>query len=297
MSQLARRKSRCFWLFVLPALLLYTALWILPLLFNALISLTNWNGIAPLPQVRWMGLRNYANAFADKVFVKATTHNVCFTMLNVLFIPALAFLIALAIEKSGIRRRSFFRATIFIPAVLPMLLVSILFRWVYSADGGMINELLGLVHLEKLQRNFLGDYRVALGSLFAINVWKNVPFYMTMIISALQSVPRELEEAIQMDGAGFWGSVRHVTIPAIRPILNVVVSLVIIDGFRVFDLVFNTTKGGPAYATEVMGTLIYRVAFSDSRLGYATALSMINIVLVLAISVLYRAAAGRQEAQ
>lgn len=297
MSQLARRKNRCFWLFVLPALLLYTALWILPLLFNALISLTNWNGIAPLPQVRWMGLRNYANAFADKVFVKAMTHNVCFTVLNVLFIPALAFLIALAIEKSGIRRRGFFRATIFIPAVLPMLLVSILFRWVYSADGGMINELLGLVHLEKLQRNFLGDYRVALGSLFAINVWKNVPFYMTMIISALQSVPRELEEAIQMDGAGFWGSVRHVTIPAIRPILNVVVSLVIIDGFRVFDLVFNTTKGGPAYATEVMGTLIYRVAFSDSRLGYATALSMINIVLVLAISVLYRAAAGRQEAQ
>lgn len=297
MSQLARRKNRCFWLFVLPALLLYTALWILPLLFNALISLTNWNGIAPLPQVRWMGLRNYANAFADKVFVKAMTHNVRFTVLNVLFIPALAFLIALAIEKSGIRRRGFFRATIFIPAVLPMLLVSILFRWVYSADGGMINELLGLVHLEKLQRNFLGDYRVALGSLFAINVWKNVPFYMTMIISALQSVPRELEEAIQMDGAGFWGSVRHVTIPAIRPILNVVVSLVIIDGFRVFDLVFNTTKGGPAYATEVMGTLIYRVAFSDSRLGYATALSMINIVLVLAISVLYRAAAGRQEAQ
>ena len=296
MTRIAKRKSRSFWLFVLPALLLYTALWILPLLFNAIISLTNWNGIARLSQVKFMALRNYTNAFADPVFAKAMSHNLQFTLLNVLFIPTLAFLFAIAVEKSSIMGRDFFRTTLFIPAILPMLLVSILFRWVYSADGGILNELLALLHLEQWQRNFLGDYQVALGSLFAINVWKNVPFYMTIIISALQSVPRELEEAIQIDGAGFWGSICHVVIPSIRPILQVVVSLVIIDGFRVFDLVFNTTKGGPAYATEVMGTLIYRVAFNDSRLGYATALSMINIVLVLTISVIYNRLIERQEA-
>lgn len=295
-TRIAKRKSRSFWLFVLPALLLYTALWILPLLFNAIISLTNWNGIARLSQVKFMALRNYTNAFSDPVFAKAMTHNLQFTTLNVLFIPTLAFLIAIAVEKSHIMGRDFFRTTLFIPAILPMLLVSILFRWVYSADGGILNELLALLHLEQWQRNFLGDYQVALGSLFAINVWKNVPFYMTIIISALQSVPHDQEEAIQIDGAGFWRSILHVVIPSIRPILQVVVSLVIIDGFRVFDLVFNTTKGGPAYATEVMGTLIYRVAFNDSRLGYATALSMINIVLVLTISVIYNRLIERQEA-
>ena len=295
MSKLQRRKIRNFWLFVLPALVLYTALWILPLLFNACVSLTNWNGINPLSRVKYMALKNYATAFKDGVFQKAITHNLQFTLLNALCIPALFFLTAIAIEKSCIKGKAFFRVSLYIPAVLPMLLVSILFRWIYSADGGLLNELLDLLGLPQWQRNFLGDYQVALGSLFVINVWKNVPFYMTILISALQSVPADQEEAIQLDGAGFWGSIFHVVIPSIRPVLNVVVSLVLIDGFRVFDLVFNTTKGGPAYSTEVMGTLIYRVAFSDSRLGYATALSMINVAVVLLISVIYNRCGREKE--
>lgn len=295
-SRYERRKLTCFWRFVLPALVLYTLLWILPLAFNAAISLTNWNGIVALNKAKLVGARNYLNALTDAVFHKALSHNLILTLLNVVLVPTLAFLIAIAVEKSRVAGKAFFRTTLFIPAILPMLLVSILFRWVYSADGGILNELLGALGLSGLQRNFLGDYQVALGSLFAINLWKNAPFYMTIFISALQSVPSELEDAIHMDGAGFWGAIRHVVIPTLMPIINVVIMLVIIDGFRVFDLVFTTTKGGPAYATEVMGTLIYRIAFSDSRLGYATALSMINIAIVLLISFVYNRISARQEA-
>ena len=264
-------------------------------MLNAIVSFTNWNGINPLDQIKYMGIKNYVSAFEDEVFQKALMHNFEFTVLNVLFIPALAFLFALAIEKSGIMGKGFFRTVLFIPAILPMLLVTILFRWVYSPDGGILNEFLALIGLSSLQKNFLGDYQVAIYALFAINVWKNVPFYMTIIISALQSVPKDLEEAIRIDGAGFWGSVFNVIIPSIRPVLNVVISLVIIDGFRVFDLVFTSTKGGPAYATEVIGTMIYRVAFSDSRLGYATALSVLNIAIVMIVSVIYNKAVSEKE--
>lgn len=286
-SMRKRRQKRNFLLFILPAMVLYTALWMLPLVFNLAVSFTNWNGINPLSMAKIVGIRNYKNIFHDKIFYKAILHNLEFTGLNVLFIPAVSFLTAVAIEKSFIRKKGFLRTALFVPAILPMLLVSILFRWVYSVDGGMINSILEVFHLDSWKRNFLGDYKIALLCLFVINLWKNYPFYMTIFLSGLQGVPRELEEAARIDGAGYWKNLWYVTIPCIRPIVTVVVGLVIIDGFRVFDLVFNTTKGGPAYATEVMGTLIYRVAFSDSRLGYATALSTINVALVLVISFFY----------
>ncbi len=282
-----KKQLRNFWLFVLPALVLYTALWMLPLVFNLVISFTNWNGINPLSMTKIVGLRNYINMFRDNIFYKSIFHNLEFTVLNVAFIPAASFLTAIAVEKSFIRKKGFLRTTLFIPAILPMLLVSILFRWVYSVDGGMLNSILEAVHLDSWQRNFLGDYRIALFSLFVINLWKNYPFYMTIFLSGLQSVSTDLEESAKIDGAGYWQTIWYVTLPCIKPIVGVVVGLVIIDGFRVFDLVFNTTKGGPAYATEVMGTLIYRIAFSDSRLGYATALSTVNVLVVLVISFIY----------
>ncbi len=259
----------------------------LPLVFNLVISFTNWNGINPLSMTKGVGIRNYKNLFQDKIFFKAIFHNFEITLLNVIFIPAVSFLTAVAIEKSFIRKKGIFRTLLFIPAILPMLLVAILFRWVYSIDGGMINSFLELLGMESLQRNFLGDYKTALISLFVINLWKNYPFYMTIFLSGLQGISKDLEEAARMDGAGYWKCIWYVILPSMKSIVTVVMGLVIIDGFRVFDLVFTTTKGGPAYATEVMGTLIYRIAFSDSRLGYATAMSTINVIVVLFISFLY----------
>jgi ABC-type sugar transport system permease subunit len=250
-----------------------------------IVSLTIWNGIS-FADMRFVGLRNYINLFEDPVFYLVLRHNFIYMVLTVLFIPTLAFIGALLIERF-VRFKGFFRTTLFIPVILPTLMIAILFRWVFSIDGGMINSLLGLVGLYALQTDFLGRSDTALYALISVAIWRSLPFHMTIIIAGLQGVPKDLEDAARIDGATFWKNVRYVIIPLLKPILTVVVGLVIIDAFRVFDLVFVMTQGGPARSTEVIATYIYRIAFRDFRLGYATAMSTISMIIVSVISLVY----------
>jgi ABC-type sugar transport system permease subunit len=257
-----------------------------PIVLNMLVSFTNWNGITRLTQTKWVFMRNFVNIFKDELFYRVISHNFVFMFLNVLFIPTIAFLAALSIEK-GIKHKGFFRTALFIPVTLPMLLVAILARWVYNIDHDIINSFLGFIGLGFLQTDFLGNTKTALVSLFFIGLWKSMPFHMTIILAGLQGIPKDLEEAAVIDGCTGSQSIRYVTIPLLRPVLTVVYGLVVIDTFKVFDLVFVSTLGGPANSTSVISTYIYNLAFWDMRLGYSTALSTINIALVLLISMVY----------
>ena len=222
----------------------------------------------------------------DTMFPKAFGHNIVFTLITVICIPLISCLLAIAVERF-LRHKGIFRTLFFIPAIVPLLAAAILFQWIYSIDGGLLNEALGLIGLKALQRNFLGDSRTALGAVSFISVWKSIPFYMTILISGLQGIPEELEEAAKIDGADGRKVLRYVTLPLLKPILVIVFGLVVIDGFRTFDLIYATTNGGPNYATEIMTTYIYRVGFGDFRMGYATALSSVNIIFVLIITSVY----------
>jgi ABC-type sugar transport system permease subunit len=209
-SKTWHRQVRSYISFLLPAFVLYTIFWVLPILFNLVVSFSKWNGMTQLWKTKWVGFQNYTRMFKDNIFAQAITHNFEFTILSVVFIPTVAFLIAILIEK-GIKRKGFFRTTLFIPAVLPMLLVAILFRWVFSVDNGMINSFLGAVGLKALETNFLGNSNTALLSLFSLSVWKSAPFYMVIILAGLQSVPHELEEAASIDGCSGAQSLRYIT--------------------------------------------------------------------------------------
>ncbi|MCI8975438.1 MAG: sugar ABC transporter permease [Lachnospiraceae bacterium] len=238
-------------------------------------------------ETKWVGLKNYVKIFTnDTMFPKAFGHNIVFTLITVICIPLISCLLAIAVERF-LRHKGIFRTLFFIPAIVPLLAAAILFQWIYSIDGGLLNEALGLIGLKALQRNFLGDSRTALGAVSFISVWKSIPFYMTILISGLQGIPEELEEAAKIDGADGRKVLRYVTLPLLKPILVIVFGLVVIDGFRTFDLIYATTNGGPNYATEIMTTYIYRVGFGDFRMGYATALSSVNIIFVLIITSVY----------
>lgn len=281
------RHLRCFLLFLLPSLLIYTIFWIVPIIFNGVISFSSWNGVTAFSDIKWVGFQNFKNIFTnDIMFPQALWHNVVFTVISVIFVPLVGFILAMLIEKATVHK-GIYRTLLFVPAVVPLMAVAILFRWVYSIDGGIINELLALVGLGSLQRDFLGDSATALYAVSVINIWKALPFYMTILLSGLQSIPHDLEEAAEIDGCTKMQAIRHVTIPLLKPILVVVYGLVIIDGFRTFDLIFVTTNGGPNFSTEILTTYIYRVAFGDFRMGYATALSMVNIIIVLIITMIY----------
>jgi ABC-type sugar transport system permease subunit len=284
-SKRRKRILRNFWLFIIPALVIYTVFWVIPILFNFGTSLTNWRGVS-LFQSDFIGLKNYINVFKNRVFYSAISNNLFFMVMNIIFIPTLSFIVAILLEKF-IKRKDFFRTSLFIPAFLPMLLVAILFRWVYSVEG-MVNSLLSVIGLESLQRDFLGDSDTAIYALFVMGLWKAMPFYMIILLSGLQGIPHDIEEASIIDGANFPQQVMHVIIPLLKPILVVVYGLVLIDAFRIFELVFVTTRGGPGYyTTEVMTTFIYRSAFNDFRMGFATSLSTINILIVVAFSLIY----------
>lgn len=281
------RHLRCFLLFLLPSLLIYTIFWIVPIIFNGVISFSPWNGVTAFSDIKWVGFQNFKNIFTnDIMFPQALWHNVVFTVISVIFVPLVGLILATLIEKATVHK-GIYRTLLFVPAVVPLMAVAILFRWVYSIDGGIINELLALVGLGSLQRDFLGDSATALYAVSVINIWKALPFYMTILLSGLQSIPHDLEEAAEIDGCTKMQAIRHVTIPLLKPILVVVYGLVIIDGFRTFDLIFVTTNGGPNFSTEILTTYIYRVAFGDFRMGYATALSMVNIIIVLIITMIY----------
>jgi raffinose/stachyose/melibiose transport system permease protein len=281
-----RRQMRNFVFFNVPALVIYTVFWIVPILLNLIVSFSTWNGVTHVSRIKWVLFRNYFNIFTDEMFYKVISHNFALLLVNVLFIPTVAFFAALCIEK-GIKYKGFFRTALFIPVTLPMLLVAILFRWVYSIDNGMINAFLGFIGLKALQTDFLGNMQTALVAVAFMGIWKQMPFHMTIILAGLQSVPADLEEAALIDGCNEVQSVWHVTIPVLRPVLTVVYGLVVIDAFRVFDLVFVSTLGGPGNSTAVISTYIYNVAFKDMRLGYSTALSTINVLIVLLISIVY----------
>lgn len=290
----ARRRSRSdradrrnYWLFIAPALMVYTLLWIAPMMLNVPVSFTNWNGITPLGQVTWTGLRNYVRLFEDPVVWQSLSHNLFYMSVTVVFIPASAFVLALFIEKFT-KLKGLFRTVTFIPVVLPLIMVALLFTYVYKFNYGLLNGVLEAIGLGHLQTDWLGDKDTAMAALTMIPIWKNTPFHMTIILAGLQTVSKEMEEAASIDGASFIPTTVHVTIPQLLPVLTVVVGLVIIDGFRMFDLVFMTTDGGPGYhTTEVIATYIYKNAFQNLRLGYATTLSIMNIFIVGVISAVY----------
>lgn len=282
-----RKQVRNFICFLIPSVGIYTFFWVVPIIFNFVVSASSWNGMSAFADTKWVGLKNYVKIFTnDTMFPKAFGHNLVFTLITVVCIPLISCLLAIAVERF-VRHKGIFRTLFFIPAIVPLLAAAILFQWIYSIDGGLLNEALGLIGLEKLQRNFLGDSRTALGAVSFISVWKSIPFYMTILVSGLQGIPEELEEAAKIDGANGRKVLRYVTLPLLKPILVIVFGLVVIDGFRTFDLIYATTNGGPNYATEIMTTYIYRVGFGDFRMGYATALSSVNIIFVLIITSVY----------
>ncbi len=282
-----RKQVRNFVFFLIPSIGIYTFFWVVPIIFNFVVSASAWNGMSAFAETKWVGLKNYVKIFTnDTMFPKAFGHNIVFTLITVICIPLISCLLAIAVERF-LRHKGIFRTLFFIPAIVPLLAAAILFQWIYSIDGGLLNEALGLIGLKALQRNFLGDSRTALGAVSFISVWKSIPFYMTILISGLQGIPEELEEAAKIDGADGRKVLRYVTLPLLKPILVIVFGLVVIDGFRTFDLIYATTNGGPNYATEIMTTYIYRVGFGDFRMGYATALSSVNIIFVLIITSVY----------
>ena len=287
------RRYRAGILFVLPAFILYLIFMVYPFFRSIYFSFTSWNGVTAVKE--WVGLTNYRELVGDSLFWLSLWHTVIWVIIGTIAPIVIGMLLALLLWQ---RPKGFtlFRTFFFMPQVLSTVVIGIIWNWIYNPIFGILNEVLDAVGLEDLSRGWLGDPDIALYAVLIAAIWATIGFVFVILLAGLQNVSKDLLEAATVDGANVWQRFWNVTVPQMASVLNVVIALLLIGGFSVFDIVFVMTGGGPANATEVLATYTYKEAFTQNNVGYASTLSVVITVISLIASVTFIRLRERQEA-
>jgi raffinose/stachyose/melibiose transport system permease protein len=275
------------------ALLLYGVFVLLPSLAGLGFSFTDWSAYST--EIHWVGLTNFATILQpNSEYLGAIENTVIFTIATIILKTVIALALTVLLT-SGIRRLAYlYRALIYLPALLPMVAVGIVFKSILDPDVGLLNSTLRVVGLGGLAQQWLTDVRLALWSVIGVDTWKGVGYILVILIAGLVAIPREYYEAASIDGASGWQAFRYVTLPLLRPVLAVTTVLNLLYALRVFDIVYVLTNGGPGYATDTVYTAIFN-AFSLGQWGVATALSTVFLIVMLALGYVFLRVFRRRE--
>jgi raffinose/stachyose/melibiose transport system permease protein len=267
--------------FVIPALTLYIVFFIIPNLSGIGLSFTDWNSYRS--EINFTGLENIETIFSpDEAYLNYFSNTFVFTISTSVLKLVLGLALALMLNQGIKRFVHLYRTLVYLPAVLPTLVVALIFRSILNPSTGLLNTFLRSVGADALARPWLVDPRIALWSVVGVDTWKGVGYIMVILLAGLQTIPREYYEAAEVDGANAWSRLRHITLPLLMPAIVVVTVLNILYGLRVFDMVYALTNGGPGYATEVLSTGIFR-AFAQGLYGLGTAMnSLLFVILIVA---------------
>ena len=275
-----KRASLRPYLYVLPALLVMLLVYAYPVYLNVRFSLMNLVGF----QGTYSGLRNYRILFDDRAFYQSILHNfLLFLLVPVLIFLAILFSTLLFEQMRGWR---FYRTVIFVPTVLSITVVGIVFSIAFQRNGA-INQLLRSAGLDFLALNWLGDVNLALVTVGMVIVWRELGFGTILFLARLSSMSEEVLDAAKLDGAGWWARVRHIMVPELATVIEFYAVIMLITMLSwVFNYVYVLTAGGPGTSTYVMELYIYREAFLHNRLGVASAAAVVLFILTLALMVL-----------
>jgi multiple sugar transport system permease protein len=277
-----RRVSLTPYLFLLPGALLFGLFILYPIAQAAQMSLYDWNILRGAAS-EFIGLDNYVRAFDDDRFWLSLGNSGIYMLLTVPPQIVLGLAVAMLL-RSKAPAQPVFRVLYYLPVVTSWVVVSLLFKYLF-ADEGLINFTLGdVLHLTDGNTSWLSERWTALVAICALGVWKGIGWSMMIFLAALQGVPKALEEAATVDGAGWWQRFRVVTLPSIWPATIFVLVMLVIGGFNVFTSVLLMTAGGPGGQTEVLLTYMYQQAFSEFDFGYGSALAVILTVVVFVVS-------------
>ncbi|MEV8420982.1 carbohydrate ABC transporter permease [Streptomyces niveus] len=261
-------------------MLLFAFVVLVPSTRGVYYALTDWDGLDP--DFSFVGLDNFGAMFSDPDAVRAIWHTLLIAVAVTVIQNGFGLLLALGVN-SVIKSRNVLRVFLFAPAVVTPLVTAYLWRNLLSPDGA-VNSLLGAVGLGSWQQDWLGDPDIALWSVVGVVVWQFGGYSMVIFLAGLQSVPKEIYEAADIDGAGpvrrFWS----VTRPLLAPALTINLMLSIIGGIKLFDQVYALTGGGPGHATDTLSTLIYKDAFTLGEFGYSIALAVVLTIIVAVVS-------------
>ncbi|WP_226682478.1 carbohydrate ABC transporter permease [Sutcliffiella horikoshii] len=278
------KQSKWLYLFFVPGLIFYSIFFILPTISAVFYSFTDWDGLTT--DFNFVGLENYNNLVTnDSIFIKAMTNNLKFMLFVVVFQTLFSLVFAILLVKNT-KTNIFLRALYFFPTILSSVSVAFIWSYMYDPNLGIINNLFNSVGLEMLANNWLGDQNIAIYSIAFVQVWFHTGQMLIIFVAGLQAIPEDLYEVAKIEGASRWQTFSKVTWPLIAPAATIVVAYTTIQSFKAFDLIYAMTRGGPNYATEILATHIYTTAFRSFKFGYASAESVIFMLVIALITFL-----------
>lgn len=283
------------WFLLLP-LALYILFFLLPSFMGVAYSFTDWNSRSVLNGVKFVGLQNYIEIFtSNQDYLSGIFNTIMFAVISniVKLIPAL--LIAIMLQE-GLRGKGFYRTVMYLPSILPFVIIGLIFRSILNYNNGLLNELLEMVNLGFLKQKWLSDLGIVWKSIFAVDAWRGIGYVMTIFLAGLNVIPHSYYEAAQIDGANFWQRLRYITLPMLTGSIMINLVFGITYGLKVFDIIYVLTNGGPGHATEVMTTYAFQL-YSRGQYGMSTALNSLLLLIAAIVGVLIVKTLSKQEVQ
>ncbi|WP_284638408.1 carbohydrate ABC transporter permease [Paenibacillus silviterrae] len=282
-NALRRKESIAGFLFVSPMLIGVTLLTLLPILATFVLSFADWNFVAGMKGIKWTGFDNFTKLFSEESFLISLKNNFIF-IFTVPIYMLVSLLLAILINKH-VYMKSFFKVAYFMPYISSVVAVAIVWQVLFHPSAGPVNQFLMSLGFDNPPK-WIADPAFALPSVMMISVWISIGYNMIVYMAALQSIPKDLYEAADIDGANGWVQFTKITVPMLSPTSFFLLVTGIISTFKVFDLIMVLTKGGPMQSTSMLVYYLYDQAFVSLRVGYASSVAVVLFLCVLLITVL-----------
>ncbi|MFC5447388.1 carbohydrate ABC transporter permease [Paenibacillus aestuarii] len=280
---ITKRMGLAIFVGMLPALIIYIGIAMIPVAMSFYYSFFNWNGLS---HMSFIGLDNYISVLKDGIFWKGVTNNLFMMLSGILGQLPVGLFFAVILNRS-LRGLKVYRSVLFLPVIISAVIVSLIWNMVYGTESGLLNNVLGLFGLGSWKQNWLGAPQWGMLSVSITYLWQNYGFYMVIFLAGLQNIPEEIREAAVMDGATGWKRFWLITLPMLKETIWVTLIFSISNSFRIFDLIYVMTAGGPAHNTEVMTIYMYTQAFNNSDFGLGSSVSI--LILLFSLIAIYAA--------
>ena len=288
--------SRAGWLFVAPAMIAIAVFFVVPVAAALAMSFTDFDiyALADLRNLRFVGLDNYARLLQTALFWQALSNTFFFVLVGVPLSIAVSLATALLLNSPLARFKGFYRTALFAPVVTTLVAVAVVWRYLLHTRYGLFNHALASIGIEPI--DWLGDPLWAMPAIVLLSVWKNFGYNMIILLAALQAIPKDLYEAASLEGATAWQQLRHVTLPALAPMLLMVSILTMAGHFQLFAEPYVMTQGGPAQRTVTVLYFMYEEGFKWWSLGSASAVAFVLFLIMFALTLLQLRVARHREA-
>jgi raffinose/stachyose/melibiose transport system permease protein len=279
---MGKRRKKTIILYLAPALLVTIIILYIPIIINFVNSLYNWGALTS--KRTFAGMNNYVRMFGDNVFWTAIRNNIIFIISSLVFQIAASLVIAALLEEKFMRRfQNLFRTIYFIPSLLMVTVVGVVFKMIYNPSLGLINPLLEAMGIDASGVDLLGNSHTAIYAISAMSQWQYIGYTVILFLVAIQNIPEELYEAASIDGAGPVQRFTRITLPQLKDTVIINTIIIITGAIRVFDEVYVTTSGGPGSSTETLATYLYRTGFKNDQMGYASAIAFVIFIATFII--------------